>query len=144
MSQGGFMQNMFWAFYDSEGFIVKNDWNGNQRIGVPLGKYANMEKAANTAIEKAKEYRKMLEDYGHLQKELTPEERFAAISQQLQMLTGIVEQQSQIINSLTKESGKVVVPEVIPPEKQGTQTAGGSNGGVANNSGSSAGFIASK
>lgn len=142
MSQG---INMFYAFFDSEGYIIANEWNGNKRIGVSLGKFNNMEKAANAAIEKAKAYREMLEERGILQKEMTPEERMAALSEQMQALASIVEQQSQIINSLKQESkGGVVVPEVIPPQQQGMKKEGGANGGSANNPGSSAGFIARK
>lgn len=121
MAFGGFYDNQFYAFFDSEGYIVSGDYTGQRkRVGVSLQKFSQIEKLANDTMAKAEEYqktiaeyKKILVDHGLIQPELTPDEKIAALSGQIDELTKIVRQ------LVTKDSASsnVIVPEIANSSK---------------------------
>lgn len=115
--------NQFWCYFDNDGYIVAQELTGQfKRIGVGLQKYNQTEKQCLEALDKAEEYRKILVEHDLIKKELTPDERLAALSTQVDTLTKLVEQQAQMIGSLTtanQEKPKVVEPEILSPHSAG-------------------------
>lgn len=154
MSFGGYYNNDFYAFFDNEGYIVSSDYSGQQkRVGVSLKKFAQIEKLANDTMEKAEEYQKKLEKFDEYKKilikhkliepELTPDEKIAALSGQIETLTKIVEQLVTKENKTSDTQNNVVVPEIInPPAK--TESRGESNGKGFAVGGDGKSFLASK
>lgn len=118
---GNFFQgNFFYAFVDNEGYIVATDHVNQKRIGVTLNKFNQTEKMANDALAQCEEYYKILDAKGLIERELTPDEKINALSDQVGQLTNIV---NQLIGNLAtaQESGnkkEVITPEVISPENQ--------------------------
>lgn len=119
---GGGYPNSFWCWFDNEGYIVAQDLTGFKRIGVGLQKYNQAEKIANDATEKAAKYYQMCLEHDLIPKEISPEERLATLSTQVDTLTKLVEQQAQMIGALTnkvQEKPKAVEPEILQPAYTG-------------------------
>lgn len=131
--------NQFWAYVDNNGYVVATDYTGAKRIGVTVGKYKEIETALSEALDKAEKYYKQLEDAGLVKKELSADEKIAALTSQVGALAKLVEQQSQIITAIAdkKENHKKVVePEII------TNPSGGENVGYIAHCEHGKGFIA--
>lgn len=114
--------NGFWAFFDNDGNIVASDYSGERRVGVTLAKFNKMEKLANETMgiaeqhkAKEEEYRAILEEKGIIPKELTPDEKIAALSDQVNQLTQIVREFAE--REKAQDKKKAMTPEVLPPEK---------------------------
>lgn len=106
--------NQFWCSFDSEGYIVAQEFTGQfKRIGVSLQKFQQTEKIASEAMDKAEGYLKTLEEHGLVQRELTSDEKLAVLSTQMDALTRLVEQQAQMIGALTAKR-EVIIPEIVP------------------------------
>ena len=76
----------FAAYIDPDGRIFSQTFQGCQHIGWSTAKYAELEKLATDATEKAEGYRKQLIDAGLLQPVLTTEEQIAALARQVSEL----------------------------------------------------------
>lgn len=145
--QGNFFTNQFWAYYDSEGYIVTTDFSGaKQRIGVTLGKYGQLEQKYNqlekdseATMSKAQEYLEELYQHGIRQRELTPDEKISALTEQVAKLTAYVGQLTGN-NPMTPDCGasqkQVITPEIVTPNR-------GNNNEFINSGQSGSNFIAS-
>lgn len=114
----------FWAFFDSEGNIIASDYSGDKRVGVTLAKFNRMEKMANEALgaaeqhkAKEEEYKQILIEKDWLKPEMTPEQQIEALSGQVEQLTQIVRQLAEKEQTQAKRA-KAVTPEVLPPDKE--------------------------
>lgn len=112
--------NQFWCYFDNDGYIVAQEFTGQlKRIGVSLQKHGQAEKIASEAMDKVEEYRKILEEHKLLPpQELTPEERLATLSSQVDTLTKLVQQQAEMIGAMTAKP-RAVEPEILPSENAG-------------------------
>lgn len=95
----------FAAYIDPDGRIFSQTFQGCQHIGWTAAKYAELEKLANDAAEKAEAFRKQLVDAGILQPVLSTEEQIAVLTKQVASLaaqnSAMAEQMSGIAELLT-------------------------------------------
>lgn len=118
--QGNYFQNPFWACYDSEGYIVATDFSGVQkRVGVNINAHNQLKKDAEAAFAKAEEYLELLYKHKIKQRELTPDEKINALTEQVAKLTAYVGQLTGN-NAAASDCGdtqkQVITPEIVTPE----------------------------
>lgn len=137
--QGNFFPNQFWAYFDNEGYIVATDYSGSKRVGVTLNKYNQLEKDANATMAKAEEYLQLLYQHGIKQRELTPDEKINALTEQVAKLTAYVGQLTgtgAAAPDCASAQKQVITPEIIPENR------GNGNAEYIDNSQSGTNFIA--
>ena len=141
--QGNFFSEPFWARFDSDGYIIATDYAGMQtRVGVNINKFTQLEKDANATMAKAEEYLQLLYQHGIKQRELTPDEKINALTEQLAKLTAYVGQlagNSAAASDCGATQKQVITPEIVPPENN----RGNGNAEYIDNSQPGSNFIAS-
>lgn len=122
----------FWCFIDRNGNILTTSMTGQECLGVTWQKYSQLEKTAAEAVTKAEEYYKILDEHHLIKRELTTDEKLAALTEQMGSMAKILEQQTAIINKLSgattddaqsvkppppAKSQSVITPEIIAPDQ---------------------------
>lgn len=92
----------FYAYIDNQGNIVSQNMQGNQIVGVSIGRYKELEALANEATEKAEKYKKQLIEAGIIKEPLTEQQQIEQLTQQVANLTQIIQNMGANNNEHTK------------------------------------------